>query len=255
MLLASLVLPLETEEKPSPAHLRGWFYRMLRAVAPELHDAQTPPPFTLGVGGKPGRYWLRLTFLDEALYAALSPAIYTLAGKSLRLGQQHVLVKGVQHQDHPWARLTTYPRLFQGEVLPDFPLYFASPTFFKRQGAHYPLPEPRLVFGSLMERFRAFAPVAPPDSLRASIARLTFRHLSIHTRSIEHEVRAVGFLGRATFHLPAATEEELRWLGALHRFAFFSGIGAKTSLGFGQARPYQLREVTNDDDEPSPQGE
>ncbi len=248
MLLASLVLPLDTPDKPEPAHVRGWFYRLLRDVAPELHDDQKPPPFTLGLGGKPGGYWLRLTLLDEALYAALSPTLYTLAGQRLSLGRQNVLIKGIVHQGHAWAGLATYPRLFHGDPRPDFPLHFASPTFFKRKDAHYPLPEPKLVFGSLMERFRTFAPVTPPDFLKASIARLTLRHLNIHTRPVEHEVRAVGFVGRATFHLPGATEEEMRWLGALLKFAFFAGVGAKTSLGFGQARPYQLREIAANDD-------
>lgn len=248
MVLASLVLLLDAPQRPDPVHVRSWFYTLLNDVGPELHDDHKPPPFTLGVGGKAAGYWLRLTLLDQALYAALSPSLYTLSGQCIPLGEKSILVKGVLQQGHPWAGLSTYPRLFQGEVASDLSLQFVSPTFFKRKGAHYPLPEPALVFGSLLERFRAYAPAAPPDTLCESLTRLTLRHTSIRPHPIEHGVRAVGFAGQATFHLSKAGEEELRWLGALWRFTFFAGVGAKTSLGFGQTRPYTLkREETRHD--------
>jgi len=238
MLLSSLVLPIEAELKPKPQHMQGWFYDFLREVRPELHDSQSPQPFTLAVGGNSGNFWLRITFIDETLYSILSPKLYALNKQKIRLGNAQVRIKTIIHDKHPWAGLSTYPRLFQGETTSDYPLRFASPTFFKRKGAHYPLPEPRLVFGSLIDRFRAHAPVEPPDWLSETLTRTTLRTYSLRTRGIEHEVRAVGFVGRAVFHLPRASEDEMRWLGALWKFAFFAGVGAKTSLGFGQVKPY-----------------
>jgi CRISPR-associated endoribonuclease Cas6 len=52
------------------------------------------------------------------------------------------------------------------------------------------------------------------------------------------EVDTVGFVGKVVYHLPKATEEEALWLSALGRYAFFSGVGAKTSLGYGLARAF-----------------
>jgi len=241
MLLSSLVLPIEAEQKPKLQHIQGWFYGLLYEVEPELHDSHSPQPFTLAVGGSGGSFWLRITFIDEMLYSALSPKLYILSGQEIRLGNSHVRVKTVVHDKHPWAGLSTIPRLFQGEATSDFPLRFATPTFFKRKGAHYPLPEPQLVFGSLSNRLFAHSTLEPPDWLPEAIGRVTMRTYTLRTHPIEHEVRAVGFTGRAVFHLPRAGEEEARWLTALWRFSFFSGVGAKTTLGFGQVKPYAPR--------------
>jgi len=240
MLLAATVLPLEGSGAPAPEHVRGWFYRLIRELSPSLHDIQQLKPFTLSVleSDPPA---IRITFMDERLHAASSPKLWGLVGQELQLGSASYRVCAVLEQDHPWARLSSYPRLFHGGPEQDYPMRFVTPTLFKRHGAHYPLPEPRLVFGSLLARFKAFAPVTTPASLPESIERLTLRYAHIRTHSIEHATRAVGFTGRTVYHLPNASEDEARWLTALWRFAFFAGVGAKTTLGFGQVKPYLSR--------------
>ena len=60
--------------------------------------------------------------------------------------------------------------------------------------------------------------------------------LGVRTLPARTEVDTAGFVGRVVYHLPRATEEEALWLSALGRFAFYSGVGAKTSLGYGRAR-------------------
>lgn len=251
MLLAATVLLLEGEEIPSPEHVRGWFYRVLSGFAPALHDAHELKPFTLGILRRK-QTAIRITFLEEPLHAASSPSLWSLVGKDLRLGSNLFRVRAVVEDGHPWARLSSYRRLFHGEPVRDYPLHFASPTLFKRHGMHYPLPEPRLVFGSLLARFEAFSPVTPPSDLQDSIERLTLRAVRIHTHPIQHAVRAVGFTGRVVYHLPGASQEEARWLTALWRFAFFSGVGAKTTLGFGMSKPYAPLTVNAKDRVPEP---
>lgn len=241
MLLAAAVLPLEGEAAPSSAELQGWFYSLLKKSDANLHDRQGPKPFALGLlKGKPSA--LRLAFLDGDLHARLSPALWDLVGKDIVLGTQRFRVGAVLEADHPWAGLSTYPRLFQGPAESDYPLRFTSPTFFKRKGTHYPLPEPKLVFGSLYERFKAYAPIEPPEELPELFDRITLRKAELHTRSIEHETRGVGVVGTAVYHLPRASGKDTRWLTALWRFAFYSGVGAKTTMGFGMVRPLKIKE-------------
>lgn len=51
MVLAALVLVLEGEGLPEPLGLRGFFYGLLREVAPEVHDqGKTPSPWASGGG-------------------------------------------------------------------------------------------------------------------------------------------------------------------------------------------------------------
>lgn len=240
MLLAAVVLPLEGEGMPSPRELQGWFYNLLKKVNAEIHDQKGIKPFTLGFLQEPQPF-LRITFLDGELHAHLSPVIWDLVGQNVLLGSGKYRVHAVLEGDHPWAGLSTYPRLFQGQATFDYPMYFGSPTFFKRKNAHYPLPEPKLVFGSLLRRFRQHAPIESPKELDAVFDRVTFRAHSLRTKSLEHDVRAPGFVGRVVFHLPNATEEEARWLTALWRFSFFAGVGAKTTMGFGLVRPLRVK--------------
>ncbi|GGM93137.1 CRISPR-associated endoribonuclease Cas6 [Thermus composti] len=237
MVLAALVLLLEGETPPEPVGLRGFFYGLLKEVAPEVHD-QGENPFALGFGGKEGLYWARIALLEEGLYGRLSPRLFALEGQAVRLGKPF-RVKAVLQEGHPWAGVATYPRLFQNPKGPDLPLRFYSPTFFRRKGVHYPLPEPRLVLESLLRRLEAFGPVRAPEGVReALLERTTVRWMEGRTLKALAEVDAAGFVGRVVYHLPQATEEEQAWLWALGRFAFFAGVGAKTSLGFGRAKAF-----------------
>ena len=165
MILASLVLVLDGLERPQAAHTRGFFYGLLRQHAPDLHDAPGLRPFTLGVGGTGGShaYFVRLTLLHEPLYAALSPALYGLVGNHITLGGESYRVTALLQEDHSWAGLTTYDRLFRGETSADLSLRFVSPTFFRRQGANYALPEPALVFASLIREMERLCSRADPS--------------------------------------------------------------------------------------------
>ena len=82
MVLAALVLVLEGEGLPEPLGLRGFFYGLLREVAPEVHD-QGENPFALGFGGREGASWARVSLLVEELYARLAPRLYALEGEVL----------------------------------------------------------------------------------------------------------------------------------------------------------------------------
>lgn len=211
-ILASLVLQLKGTVRPQAAHTRGFFYRLLQQHAPGLHDAPGLRPFSLGVGGTGKQpYFVRIMLLTEPLYAALSPSLYGLVGNEITLGGESYRVTALLQEDHSWAGLSTYNRLFRGEASADLSLRFVSPTFFRRQGANYALPEPALVFSSLIERWDAFAPAkVPPEVCEALKSRVMLRHFELRTRYAEAHERTVGVVGRATYHLPKASDHERR---------------------------------------------
>lgn len=238
MILAALVFPLEGPARPDPDGWRGLIYGLLQRVDPEVHSAQHNP-FSLGLGGAEGAWWVRVSLLDEGLYARLSPHLFGLAGQSAKLKAPY-RIKAVLQEEHPWAGVSTYPKLFQGQATASLGLQFASPTFFRRKGMIYPLPEPKLVFDSLTQRWNAFAPVKVPEELQQAWERLTVSAFQGRTHRIvpNDDERGVGFVGRVVYHLPKASPTEAQWLQALGRFAFYAGVGAKTSLGFGRARVF-----------------
>lgn len=233
--LFAVVFQLAEGPLPAALHVRGWLYHQIREHAPDLHDENGPMPFTVSViSGEHSS--VRLTFLRANLYLKLEPVLREL--QVLPLAAPHRVV-GFAESGHRWAGASSFATLLEGVPSADAHLQFASPTSFRRKGSSYPLPEPRLVFGSLRERWNAHAPVPVPEELGAALTeRLTLRHLALRSRG-DAALHMIGCTGRATYHLPRATPEEARWLTALARFAFFSGVGAKTTAGFGRARLYR----------------
>ena len=229
MILAALVLLLEGSERPEPAAARAW----LAAQIPEA----APGSFTVGVGGTTQPF-IRYTFLVEEVYSYLSPAFFSLAGTNLILGQNY-RVREVLQEGHAWSGLTTWSKLMSSPGAPTVSLSLASPTLFRHQGRDWPVLDPKLLVRSLVQRFNAFAPLSVPEGIAQGLVDNLFpSHYRLHTVFREP---VMGFVGSAQLVLAEPDPELQIWLAALARLAFYSGVGAKTALGFGQARAYLAR--------------
>lgn len=228
MILAALVLAIEGEATPEGA--QGLLRRLLKEALPQVGGPEDPFSLALGKG------WVRFSFLREEVYARLSPALFGLQGQRVRMGEE-VRVLRVLQEGHPWAGVSTYARLFQREEQ-DLALRFARPTYFRKDGANYPLPEPRPVFSSLIRRFNAFSPVALPGEVAEEILSRTALY-DFHGRILPApgEGKAGGFVGVAAYRLLGGAGEVARYFQALGRFAFYSGVGEGTGLGAGLAKP------------------
>lgn len=212
--------------------MRGWLYTLLRNDAPEAHDAQLTP-FTLATFDHQALQ-LRISLFSPQLCRTLAPILSTLSGQTLRLGRVTYTISQAHQQS-----ATTYAKLLEALPSADAPLRFVTPTFFRKSGGNYPLPEPALVFGSLAQRWQAFAPEPVPDNVQHTLSsRVTLKYLNLSSVTSQAHAKTVGFVGRVTFHLPKASPPERRWLSALTHYSVYAGVGAKTTLGYGQVRPY-----------------
>lgn len=222
---------------PGPAingrHARGFVYEVLRSVDDTIHDQNSPGGFSVCV--QPGG--LRINTLTAALDEDVAATCQRLVGETIRLGTHRLDVHSVRAEGHPITLATSYAKFLQADPHVDCTLRFASPTFFRRAGANYSLPEPALVFGSIIARWNAYAPVKVPERAELELKGATVRHFDIQTKPITFETHAVGVVGTVTYHFAGASEETLRWSQALGQFAYFSGVGAKTSMGLGEIRP------------------
>lgn len=146
---------------------------------------------------------------------------------------------------HPWAGSTTLtdlaakPILQQKQLKHEVTLHFSSPTCFKSQGRHIPLPSPDLVFGSLADRWNALSPLLmAPEMRKFSVDSIALTNYQARTVSIPMKEQGIvtGFVGRATYRLVEPTADSVATLHQLADFAFYSGVGVKTALGLGQCR-------------------
>jgi len=145
----------------------------------------------------------------------------------------------------PWAANDTYQSLGAPFLLAAqtparrLAFQFTSPTTFKSGGKHQPLPLPELVFGSLLERWNACAPVTlPPEVRRYAAECLAVSQYDLETRPVPQKDGGlrVGAVGRITY---TAVNYDRYWmsaLSALAAFALYGGVGAGAAQGLGQCR-------------------
>jgi CRISPR-associated endoribonuclease Cas6 len=271
--LISLLITLRPLSLPDPDQppIQWWgraahalLLNTIRAVdenlAQELHDESSIRPFTasnlLGkfTSGhliKDSDYTLRFTGLNAAvstiLCSALQPGGSLSPAKKVELDFIPFEIQDAHCEAarDDWAALTQYSelaaaRLVSSEAAPrQAVLHFASPTQFHSQERTMPLPLPDLVFGSLADRWNAFAPlVFPPEVKRYAAECLVINRFELSSRPVViknggKRIGAVGTISYATLNYDRYWMSLIQTLAA---FALFSGVGAGVTMGLGQAR-------------------
>lgn len=211
--------------------------------------------------------WLRFTLLGSELFTTftrylLSPR--SLVGRgvrgegpNLRLGELEFTISEVLTTpgSDPWAGYTSLGdlcRCWQNVLLAEsawqIGLELASPTVFspgrrKELGKQMdPLPSPGMLFGSLAAAWNEHLPI-PLDKL----AIRTYAEETVVVGLYRLESRMfrywgqpqIGATGIITYLLQDRRNQEMaRALNLLADFAFYSGVGYKTTMGMGQVRRF-----------------
>ena len=264
MSLLSLVLTLRPIERVGlpgalgrAAHavfLRGVAERDA-GLAERLHAEGGLRPFTVsslrgrrenGAALPEAAYTLRYTALTAEVANVLGEMF--AAGQVLELDAGRFVIERVMREEgeHVWAMRSNYEDLAMRWLLaretpaPRIVLSFASPTAFRSEGKAQIFPLPELVFGSLLDRWNAFAPTALPDETRRFAGECLAAsrvHLSSHAAPFKSEgVVKFGAVGTVTY---AALNKDRYWLSLMNLladFAQFAGVGTSTALGMGQCR-------------------
>ncbi len=265
-LLAVVVQVQSAEDVLLPGHLGRAVHALLlrwldaydAALAKRYHDADGPKPYTattiIGTrhAGKDQRKlpggqsaWLRLTALEPEVADALRQRMQQ-PPKSISLDDVALPVIGMtcDPDAHEWAGSNSYealsaPYLLAREQPPRrLQLAFAAPTAFKQNKLDLPVPLPDVVFGSLVDRWNAYSPVALAAEVRdyardaVALSRYDLRSISLPIKN----GRIVGGKGSAQYTAVRYDRYWMSLLGLLADFALYAGVGRYTSTGMGQAR-------------------
>jgi CRISPR-associated endoribonuclease Cas6 len=249
--IAAVVLELDGDPETdfSPQDVRAAWLSLIAGQRPDLaralHDAPNPRPYTTGAGVYRQRRYLRLTLLRPEHYAECSPALYSAIGSTLRLGGRRFTVSEVLDGGHPAAGLTTPGLLARSAVAGEqrFGLDCLTPTLFKRNRRVVPLPEPRLVFHSLLEKWDAHTGMPTPEGFEAWVEEhVVVSAFKLRSRvAPSHRGVLVGFVGQVWFKCLQPSHPWLAVLARLVAFAPYAGLGYQTTLGFGQVRALRNR--------------
>ncbi len=243
------------------------FFDLVAAADPDLaarlHDSGARQPFTLSpLHGLPEqadaagyrvragmRATLRLTLLDPALFTAFLKRLLT-AGPDLqlRLGDVTFAVEGALGApgSHPWAGYTTAGDLRKAAGAEQrIRMLFASPAAVSlgEKGAAKQrmilIPIPQYVFASLRGTWNRLTGDEIPIGFEAWVADCVFVREVRNWQTAVYQLKRgtyPGGHGDVTFEALDPAPTFLRMLNLLADFAFYSGVGTKTTMGMGQVR-------------------
>jgi len=250
----SIELHLESKtENPSlitPDVLHGFLFNLFpKNIAENLHKPSKYKPFCIWAPkifkfyrssaseNEEDHKSLRITisFLKDDL---LSPFLLELIEKrkNLFLGPYTVSIifqpgKLIKHDEYKSFEELT-------KVEPKTYLYFQiiTPISFKKGEIDYPLPDPKIFFKSLINKWNYFSPFRVEVDLRKVLEeKLCIVYSKIRTYKIHLSLGSAitGFKGKIVFYGKKLTEDELKWLNILGYFSRFAGVGRKTTMGLG----------------------
>jgi CRISPR-associated endoribonuclease Cas6 len=230
----------------SGKHIHGLFFKALERydskLSERLHGSASSRPFSLSYvyKGKNG-YWFRIaSWVDEICEAVFR---YFTANPIVYIGDCvfSLIRTSTDPNESPWAARidwNAFVKIISSTFTNPFWLEHFSPTAFKTGDSHLPLPVPQFIVNSVYRQL--------PDQLRSKI-NSSSEELSEILQLKRYEIRSIynrknqgsisSFLGKTQWQISAKSDKELvteLWL--LLNFAFFSGIGVKTTQGMGMCR-------------------
>jgi len=183
----------------------------------------------------------RISLLEEKLI----PDTLAALGKVLNLKTKlpfangSIIIRNIIYQENssPWVKSSLYPKLFEEAKSTDrIKLRFISPTSFRSQGKQCTIPEAHLIFGSLLDKWNSFSGIRFKNELVDKLEKVFPSQFEIRSELVQFSnYKIIGFKGAVEYRLGKEfTKEEKRVINTLADFAFFAGVGYKTTMGMGQ---------------------
>ena len=275
--LLSVVITLEALEPGQLDLFQGRamhaiFLNLVRKADPSraeaLHDADGPKPFTVsnliglrrpalptGKGGEGNQaqvaagatFRWRVTTFEAGLTSLWLEHILPHLPETVTVGEVPLAVRGqtTDRAEDGWAGVSSYAELTQRHTLDTRPpspwlnLRFASPTTFRSQGVHVPLPIPSMLLGHWLDKWNAFAPLAlHPDMRRFAEQEVVVNRYNLRTVSVQFgQAMIIGFVGQCSLTVRNKDPYWRRIPHLLAAYSFYCGTGHKTTQGLGQTRP------------------
>ncbi|MGF1482563.1 MAG: CRISPR-associated endoribonuclease Cas6 [Cyanophyceae cyanobacterium] len=265
----SLVLNLLPLSPISPQYLSGRHLHALflnlvsscdRHLGDTLHDSHSDKAFTLSplqaVGNRgetsllqyqhhhpiPAETpcWWRISLLNDHLFSQLTQLWLNLnPDRPWHLGSANLQITsilGTPQSTQPWANACTYAQLYeQAQEDRIIPFLYTTPTAFRQGKYDTALPTSEAVFNSLLKRWNRYSGVEIDPLPLHSIFPSFF---NIHTNVVtDSRSKFIGCTGEVSYRLLGDIKPiQIKQINALADFAFYCGVGRKTTMGMGMVR-------------------
>jgi CRISPR-associated endoribonuclease Cas6 len=185
--------------------------------------------------------YARVSFIDDAEGERFAEFLRGRHGETIRVGKALFSISDVHLPgEHALSLALTPGQLASRFSSFEAGLRFISPTGFKRNNRQFFLPLPELVFGGLLRRWRALVDADAWPGLEHAFAQVAIQNYRLESHSVKLRSDRVqrGFCGETEYSFHSLADAERDALSVLSAFAFFSGVGYKTSQGMGEVLPF-----------------
>lgn len=228
-------------------HIHGLFFKEILAsydpkLADRLHASDYPKCFSVSYIFREGKmFWFRIASWDDEI--AESVFLYFRSHFEIKLGNcVFELIKTVTGPDTtPWAKRIKLNDFINNAKSADkntFMVEHFSPTSFKCGDVHVPLPVPDLTVNSIIKHLPAkiTAEIEPDKQELCNMIQLKEHRIkSVYNRKNYGSIAS--FVGKTRWQIDKrASQQERDAIRILFNFAFYSGIGVKTTQGMGMCR-------------------
>ena len=226
----------------SPKAIHGIFFSMFSEETGRHFHSPVTKPFSLFYPAffKGSRetiisFTLEVNLLNLSLFPFLSRELL-IKGKEKTLSVEGVKLELTSVKTI--STLTFEDILEDSHMSQDFILDFLTPTSFKKGNYDFILPDPYLIFKNLIRRWNAFS----PQKIDYKVLQYVKENVVVsgcwirsQKTQISQSAKITGFCGRVFLYAVKSSDEN-KVLNSLLKFAEFSGVGRKTTMGFGKVR-------------------
>uniref|UniRef100_A0A832MVW9 CRISPR-associated endoribonuclease Cas6 n=2 Tax=Fervidobacterium pennivorans TaxID=93466 RepID=A0A832MVW9_FERPE len=241
--------------------IHGWFFKVLKEadaeLSNELHSNISDKSFTVSsfIGHnvskplevKEGKtYLVRVTLLEDRLFELFTNRVFeqNLSSEPMRIDDVSFAFDGfVIDKNHKWSGVTSEEELFSLDNSENIiTMKFFTPTLFRIGDLHLRAPEPEKVFTSLLRKFNKYSSIKLNEGLAERFKEIKILEQDVVQKKVYFPgFYLQGFVGRVVFWVPSDSEL-LVAANVLSRFAFYSGVGYKVTMGLGQAKRIESTE-------------
>ncbi len=250
----------------SGKHLHALFLNLVNSVDNELaeylHRSQSNKDFTISplqVNNqnklnwqkqkkdikKGSSYWWRITLLDDNLFGKLTPLWLSINPKKpFHLGSGELQITSIlsSNNSHPWANACTYQDIFNdsSEAQRNLNFKILTPTAFRQGKYDVSLPSAEIVFSSLLRRWNNYSNI-PLENVDFGCLFPAYFDLKTDI-VIDNRNKFIGCVGDITYKILGDVDSSLiKQINILADYAFYCGIGRKTTMGFGIINRYSQK--------------
>ena len=187
-------------------------------------------------------YFIRVTILDKNLFSVFASAMF-----KKRVFQKDILIGDIEYrvmdiyfteEKHQMARsFDEEKELEKKEVKREIELLFMSPTFFKSGDKFIRELDLKIMYRGLLKKYNKYSDYEMNEKMMEEVNRIEILEKEIKTRKVKMKNGYfIGFVGKVRLRFNQEREDVVKAFNVLNEFAYYSGVGAKTTMGFGQIK-------------------